>query len=72
MIVLPGPVDAGHRPWQHLVMGLGSDVDGAWSAGFECNRFLMLVILRLLHVGGRRAGRRRCDHGKLHAFARAR
>ena len=28
MIVLPGLVDAGHRPWQHLLMGLAPATDG--------------------------------------------
>lgn len=28
MIVLPGLVNAGHRPWQHLLMGLGAASDG--------------------------------------------
>lgn len=35
MIVLPGLVDAGHRPWQHLVMGLGSDADGRLLSALE-------------------------------------
>lgn len=29
MIVVPGLVDAGHRPWQHLLMGLGAAGDSA-------------------------------------------